>query len=128
MLLPSDYEQRAKQYCFASRDEIKMALLRHDTVLLDVRNIEEIDSDGRVSQYDATHTCVQTECTPTECKSLSECPEKVLQTKDKSVTIVIYCKSGRRASTAKRVLQEKGYNGNILNAGGYNDIKVLLEV
>lgn len=128
MPFPSDYDQRAKEYEFANPDEIKKALLNHETIILDVRNPDEIEADGRLSQYDNTNTCVQTQCTPTECKSLSESPEKVLQTDDKTITIVVFCRSGRRAATAKRVLRENGYTGNILNAGGYNDVKAVLEV
>ena len=44
---------------------------------------------------------------------------EVEQTKDKS--IVLYCRSGRRAKAAKGILQQNGYL-NVLNAGGYLDL------
>lgn len=42
-------------------------------------------------------------------------------TKDKTSTIVLYCKSGRRAASAKAILQKNGYL-NIYNAGGFSDL------
>ena len=41
-------------------------------------------------------------------------------------TIVIHCASGKRAMTAKSILEEKGYT-NVLNAGGYVDLKAMLD-
>ena len=38
-----------------------------------------------------------------------------------SVTIVVYCASGRRAAKAQAILQEKEYK-KVLNAGGLNDL------
>lgn len=116
------------EYGIANPDEIKKAFLNHETIILDVRNPDEIITDGRLSQFENTNTYVFSPCTLTECKSLSEAPEKVLQMDNKNITIVVYCASGRRAAAAKRILQEKGYTGNIINAGGYKDIKAMLEV
>jgi rhodanese-related sulfurtransferase len=38
-----------------------------------------------------------------------------------SVTIVLYCASGRRAAKAQAILLEKEYK-KVLNAGGLNDL------
>jgi len=40
---------------------------------------------------------------------------------DKSKPIVVYCKSGRRASTAEKKLEAAGYT-NVFNGGGYQDL------
>ena len=39
----------------------------------------------------------------------------------KTVTIVVYCRPGRRAAKAKQTLVDKGYT-HVLNAGGYSDV------
>jgi len=46
--------------------------------------------------------------------------------KDKGEKIHLYCKSGRRAGFAKEVLEKMGYV-NVVNEGGYEDIKKLLD-
>lgn len=115
----TDYESRAKAYGFASKDEIKAALSKPHTVIMDVRTAEEIAADGRVH---SEHPWVQTNCTPDDCERLRAAPEEFVKDKSADAVIVIHCKSGRRAAAAKQVLIEKGYLGTILNAGGYCDI------
>ncbi len=41
---------------------------------------------------------------------------------DKSRSIVLYCRSGRRAGVAEQILREAGFT-NVLNAGGYEAMK-----
>jgi rhodanese-related sulfurtransferase len=43
---------------------------------------------------------------------------------ENKVPIVIYCKSGRRASKAQEVLQSQGYK-TVVNGGGLNDLASL---
>ncbi|MCR4291567.1 MAG: rhodanese-like domain-containing protein, partial [Candidatus Kuenenia sp.] len=43
-------------------------------------------------------------------------------TKNKSEKIFLYCKSGRRSAIAKELLDKMGYI-NVINAGGYEEIK-----
>lgn len=43
---------------------------------------------------------------------------------DKNAVINLYCKSGRRASIAEEALVKAGYT-NVVNFGGYNDLKTL---
>lgn len=40
---------------------------------------------------------------------------------DKEKPIVVYCASGRRATSAKEMLVRAGYK-NVMNAGGYSDL------
>ena len=133
MSFPIDYPERCSMFSIASPDEIKNVLPHNDdtnttTILLDVRTMDEIQNDGRITQFDTTPNiiCCQTIATPTGCMELETNPTSVLRTDKKDCTIVIYCKSGRRAMAAKKVLQEQGYTGPLLNAGGYDDIKAVL--
>lgn len=41
---------------------------------------------------------------------------------DKTREIVLYCRSGGRAGKAEAILRQQGFN-NVLNAGGYQDMK-----
>ena len=45
---------------------------------------------------------------------------------DKNQTVVVYCKSGSRASIAEKKLKEMGYK-NVINAGEYEKLKKLEE-
>ncbi|WNF45190.1 rhodanese-like domain-containing protein [Pseudomonas sp. SG20056] len=45
---------------------------------------------------------------------------------DKDTPIVLYCRSGRRSSIAEESLRAMGYS-NLINAGGYDELKLALE-
>lgn len=45
---------------------------------------------------------------------------------DKATPIVLYCRSGRRSSVAEDSLRALGYS-NLINAGGYDQLKLALE-
>ena len=116
-----DYEKRAQEYGFASPEEVRQALSDDNGskwYVLDTRTVEEIAADGGVSN------ALQTNCTAVACPNLTENPEKLLP--DKKKNILIYCRSGRRASKAKEILIQQGYQGKILNAGGYSDVVSIL--
>jgi phage shock protein E len=119
MSMPSDYQARAEEFGLASPESIQIALSRDETHVLDVRTLEEIAAAGRLEHANWTHTG----CTPSECPELSAAPEKFVPNKD--ATVVIYCRSGRRAGKAKEVLESHGYS-NVLNAGGYDDVVGIL--
>jgi phage shock protein E len=110
-----DYQTRAEEFGFASPEEIRIALSRDSTDVLDVRTLDEIAAAGRLQHPKWT----QIEGTPSECPGLSAAPERFVPNKD--ATVVIYCRSGRRAGKAKEVLESHGYS-NVLNAGGYDDV------
>ena len=128
----SDYAMRAQQFGFASDEAIREALQKSGTVVLDVRTNEEITTDGRIA--DSTTfpsdrlTYIQSDCTPTDCYTLRTSPQEIIpNVKTSTATIVIHCKSGRRAARAKDILIEHGYQGSILNAGGYSDVQKFFE-
>jgi phage shock protein E len=98
-----------------SPEAIKIALSRDETHVLDVRTLDEIAAAGRLQHPKWT----QIEGTPSECPGLSEVPEKFVH--DKDATVVVYCRSGRRAGKAKEVLEGHCYS-KVLNAGGYDDV------
>jgi rhodanese-related sulfurtransferase len=123
-----DYEARAKQFGFASEDDIRNAIQQSGTIVLDVRTTEEIGNDGTVVDLEGFPsdivTFVQSDCTPDDCYTLRTSPQDIIPNiTTNTATIVVYCRSGRRASNAKSLLLQHGYQGTILNAGGYSDIK-----
>lgn len=77
-----------------------------DVVILDVRTEEE---------YDTGHIKGALLIPDNEIK---EKAEEILT--DKSATILVYCRSGRRSAGAAKVLSELGFT-NIYDFGGIND-------
>lgn len=111
------YQDRARSFGFTRKEQLKEILDDDAVVLLDVRSESEIQSSGKF-EY-GNHKWVQAACTPDDASALESSSEFLLP--DKEAPIVIYCKSGRRASTAKLALEAQGYK-HVLNAGGYDDV------
>lgn len=86
------------------------ALKKPDSVLIDVRTAQEF-AEGALPG-----------ATRIETQDLAEHIAAVAPDKDTSV--VLYCRSGRRASAAQDLLQELGYT-QVFNAGGYQELKAL---
>merc|ERR1712076_195237 len=106
---------------FASPEDIKAALADQvHTQVLDVRSEEEIAESGKLDHPNWKTT----RCTPVGCDALTANPAEFVPNKED--TIVIYCKSGRRASRARQILLSKGYT-KVLNAGGYTDVVIFLK-
>jgi rhodanese-related sulfurtransferase len=121
-----DYETRAKQFDFASGEAIRAALAQSGTIVLDVRTQEEIAHDGSLKDQTRFPGLMykQSDCTAEDCEKLRLSPGDVIPyVTSSTAAIVMHCKSGRRASRAKALLLEHGYQGPILNAGGYADIR-----
>jgi rhodanese-related sulfurtransferase len=132
----ADYETRAKDYGFASKSEIQaVSVTKSPVIWMDVRTLAEIEADGRVYPVNEFQTWIHVpDCSPDDCPSLRNNPEQYLgstiateesaHSQTPPPTLVLYCKSGRRAHTARQILrQHKAYDGwTILNAGGYVDI------
>jgi len=117
--LAADYEDRSREYGFADVEETRRALADPRTYVLDVRTPDEIASSRRVPHG----RWVQTTCTAAACPDLAANPDAYVP--DRAATVVVYCKSGRRAARAAIVLRSKGHTGPILNAGGYDDMEAL---
>jgi phage shock protein E len=115
-LTQPDYEDRVQIFKLTPLTEVADALKDPNTIVIDTRTPAEV-SRGRV-QHKHWHNCSGT---ATDNEVLSTKPESVIL--NKNATIVLYCGTGRRASKAKEILQQKGYTGKIMNAGGYDDLK-----
>jgi len=87
------------------------ALLRTNTVLIDVRTELEF-AEGALPG-----------ATRIETENLAERITAIAP--DKDAPVVLYCRSGRRASAAQELLQELGYS-QVINAGGYQDLNGLV--
>uniref|UniRef100_A0A7S4J1I3 Rhodanese domain-containing protein n=1 Tax=Odontella aurita TaxID=265563 RepID=A0A7S4J1I3_9STRA len=102
----------------SSKEEVRKAASDPRVVFIDVRSHEEVSLKSLKRPY------IHAPCVVTECNRLEEEGEKLVPEKD--VPIVLFCRSGRRASKAKEVLQGMGYT-NIFNAGGITDLDHLFE-
>lgn len=83
------------------------ALQRSNTVLIDVRTELEF-AEGALPG-----------ATRIETENLAERIAAIAP--DKDAPVVLYCRSGRRASAAQDLLQELGYS-QVINAGGYQEL------
>jgi phage shock protein E len=45
---------------------------------------------------------------------------------DKQTPVILYCRSGRRAGIAEKVLSDMGYE-NVINVGGLSEIKTFMD-
>jgi phage shock protein E len=96
--------------CATAWSEDNNAAFNPDNVLIDVRSPQE---------YEAGHI-----------KNAKNLPvDKIAEdikyfVPDKEKTIVLYCRSGKRAGIAESRLKDLGYK-NVINAGKYDDLKAL---
>jgi phage shock protein E len=99
-------------------DAIREALANPATTVVDARNVEEMQQDG----YFASSTCkfVHAPSTKDSSPLLQLAAPSLIP--DTSAPVVVYCKSGIRATAAKKALEDAGYK-TVLNAGGYDDIQ-----
>jgi phage shock protein E len=116
----TDYEKRsAENGGFCTPRQVQQALANPHTIVLDTRTLEEINQDGKVAHVNYKHV---SNCTADACPDLSNNTNNhYVPENEKTVPILIYCRSGRRAARAKQILVEKGFV-NVLNAGGYSDV------
>ena len=109
------YEDIMTSMGLACRDDILKSLTNKSTIILDVRTLDEIADSGKIEVEG--NQWIQTACTP-----MSADLDLDTDNLDKDADVVVYCRSGRRASRAKEILQERGFK-NVLNGGGYDDMK-----
>jgi len=135
--MPEDYEKRAQELNLAPPPAVREALAMADTQVIDCRSSDEIAAaakdttsvpgirDGKVD-HPNWH---QTNCAGGECQEISKVAESMPKPSNEKPVVVIYCRSGRRASWAKNSLvKDYGYSPDqILNAGGYNDVVSILK-
>jgi rhodanese-related sulfurtransferase len=86
MTTDDSYAARAQEFGMATADEIRDAYARPETIVLDVRSPAEIT--------DSIDRAVQTTCTADGCDELAADPTQFVP--NRSATVIIYCKSGRR--------------------------------
>jgi phage shock protein E len=118
--LPPDYEERCEKLGLTKEEELKQILSQqgnNNVVILDVRSGKEIDETGSFTKDNVEWLNIP--CMPTDVTQLQEeSPSKI---PNKDASIVVYCRSGNRAVSAIKALQEQGYT-KVYNAGGYNDL------
>ena len=88
-------------------------LIEQGALVLDVRAPEEVEATGLLANAkNVVHT---------DTEGL-----KAAVGADRQRMVVVYCASGRRAEMAMDSLREAGYH-NLINAGGYDDLRAALE-
>lgn len=97
----------------ASKDQVKKAASDPRVVFIDVRSEEEVSIKALRRPY------LHAPCVITECRKLEEEGRELVP--DKDAPVVVFCRSGRRATKAKEVLESMGYT-NVMNAGGLEDL------
>lgn len=88
------------------------ALQSPDTLLIDVRTAEEFDTGALPNAERIDHEQIASRISAIA--------------PDKDTPIILYCRSGRRSSIAEESLRAMGYS-NLINAGGYEELKLALE-
>ena len=73
------------------------------------------------SEYEAGHLA-NALLTPVDELAVHEAEISAALGGDKTKKVVTYCKSGRRSEKAREWLMQRGYQ-NVVNAGGYEDLK-----
>lgn len=87
------------------------AIKNPNATLIDIREPYELEIDGSV--------------TGAINIPMGEVPEKLDEIKDMPKPIVIFCRSGGRASSTLNFMQEHGLD-EIYNGGGFNDVNQIL--
>ena len=80
----------------------------HHTIIIDVRTTAEFDSGHLNNALNIPYDIIEQQITDVTC-----C---------KSQEIIVYCRRGGRAETAKATLRNLGYS-HVVNAGGYEKIR-----
>jgi len=97
------------------RKVIKMttidAIKNPNATLIDIREPYELEIDGSVNG--AVNI------------PMGEIPEKIGEIKDMPKPIVVFCRSGGRASSTLNFLIENGLD-EVFNGGGFNDVNGIL--
>jgi phage shock protein E len=97
-----------------SPSDIQNALRNPQSTVVDARGIDEIQQQGYYAPVSSRW--VHAPCSLSEAPLLSAASASLLP--DKEAPVVVYCASGKRATFAKKVLEEQGYT-HVLNAGGF---------
>jgi phage shock protein E len=92
--------------------EPDMAQWIEEGVIIDTRTIEEFNAghirDAQLIPYDQIRQGI---------KNVAP---------DKQTPVILYCRSGRRAGIAEKVLTDMGYE-NVINVGGLAEIKAFMD-
>lgn len=94
------------------QDQALAALQAPESLLIDVRTAEEFATGALPGAVRIGH---------------AEIAAQISQlAPDKNTPIVLYCRSGRRSGIAEQSLRAMGYH-NLINAGGYAELKLALQ-
>jgi phage shock protein E len=88
--------------------DVQNIVIDENSTVIDVRTKKEFNAGHLNNAINIPHTEIQ---------------EKIKsQALGKEAKIIVYCRSGRRSSIAKKNLEKMGYK-NVINAGSYEKLK-----
>jgi phage shock protein E len=99
---------------YSTADEVKAAANAPGVSYLDVRTEAEVKVTSLAPKPFHNVSCLGGDCTELTAKASTLMP-------DKNAPVIVFCRSGGRASYAKEALEDMGYT-TVLNAGGIDDL------
>lgn len=99
---------------FCTADEVQAAANTPGVTYLDVRTDAEVKETSLALKPFHNVSCLGGDCTELTAKA------SALMT-DKNEPVIVFCGSGKRASFAKKALDDMGYT-YVLNAGSLDDL------
>ena len=99
---------------YSTADEVKAAANTPGVSYLDVRTEAEVKVTSLAPKPFHNVSCLGGDCTELTAKASTLMP-------DKNAPVIVFCRSGGRASYAKEALEDMGYT-TVLNAGGIDDL------
>jgi phage shock protein E len=103
---------------------LSSALLASVTACASVSEIQSVPSDSLVIDVRTPREYARWHYPGARNIPVTQLEKNLKALGDKSQEIIVYCRSGNRSSTAKRILLAAGFT-NVLNGGGLRDMKPL---
>mmetsp|Transcript_9951 Transcript_9951/g.14076 ORF Transcript_9951/g.14076 Transcript_9951/m.14076 type:complete len:134 (+) Transcript_9951:79-480(+) len=127
----NDYELRVQSLGLSPQMEVMTFLMeglntsdkKSQVTFLDVRNEQEVQ-ESKLEMNKEGISCHYIPCTVDDCEGLKQQASDLFP--DINAPLILFCRSGRRAASAKKCLVDLGYT-KVCNAGGLTDLNQMIE-